>query len=371
MIRGLTDQPPRLPRLGKIRLGEKRENSNGKEYPTALDYFRFDEGAAILAKTFGEKCRSIEPVILPSDREEDYLYSGEFAYRKSGLFCKSTDGENALRVYNKEEPEGAAYVKEHAPETAEGSMFEMPCLLEDCAIRQKGWCKSMARVRVVLPTVPGIGVWEIVTSSRNSIRNIQSTVEFVRSMTGGRVAGVPFRLSLVPQEVQPDGKTKTVYVLRLDYVGTYMTLQRDAKRLASGAVGVLDAGDTDVPDDLVPYGGEPLERVLSGEVEPETDPVPEPEIERSIDFHANGHGKRKAKASEPAVATATAPLTAAQKAQRIAHLKSLIRKSAERQSEDYASLEAFVCAERKVQKLAELPIEVIEEEIAGFEKSAQ
>ena len=44
-IKGLSEQR-RLPRLGKIRLGVKKKNQKGIEYPASTDYFVCPPGSA-------------------------------------------------------------------------------------------------------------------------------------------------------------------------------------------------------------------------------------------------------------------------------------------------------------------------------------
>ena len=64
MIPGISDVA-RLPRLGKIRLGEKRVAQSGKEYPAALDHFNFTDAPDLL-KMFGANCKEID-VIIPNE----------------------------------------------------------------------------------------------------------------------------------------------------------------------------------------------------------------------------------------------------------------------------------------------------------------
>ena len=52
MIPGVTDKS-RLPRLGKIRLGEKATAQSGKQYPRALDHFSLVD-APDVAQIYGQ-----------------------------------------------------------------------------------------------------------------------------------------------------------------------------------------------------------------------------------------------------------------------------------------------------------------------------
>ena len=63
MIPNVTDRN-RLPRLGKIRLGEKKVSKSGKEYPAALDHFSLADVPEV-QEIYGEKATEISPVPLP------------------------------------------------------------------------------------------------------------------------------------------------------------------------------------------------------------------------------------------------------------------------------------------------------------------
>ena len=66
-IKGISDRP-RLPRLGKIRLGIKVEEEGKKPYPRAVDYFVCPpEVQAVL----GEKPRSL-PIAFPTDDPDQW-----------------------------------------------------------------------------------------------------------------------------------------------------------------------------------------------------------------------------------------------------------------------------------------------------------
>jgi len=63
-IKGVSDVV-RLPRLGKIRLGIKKETDSGTPYPTPTDYFVCPEE---VRKVYGEKPRELR-IMFPTDDE--------------------------------------------------------------------------------------------------------------------------------------------------------------------------------------------------------------------------------------------------------------------------------------------------------------
>jgi hypothetical protein len=75
-------------------------------------------------------------------------------------------------------------------------------------------CTEVMTLQFLLPDVDGLGVWQIDTGARNSIRNINSMVALIKSVAG-HIAGIPLTLVLEPLEVTADGKKKTIYVLNI------------------------------------------------------------------------------------------------------------------------------------------------------------
>lgn len=269
MIPNVTDRN-RLPRLGKIRLGEKKVSKSGKEYPAALDHFSLADVPEV-QEIYGEKATEISPVLLPHDDEEVFFPTARVAYRQSGLFCKCSDGVTATRVFEPKDEQGAAFIKSTGLAVSEGEMFEMPCPGEDCPYFENKFCKNLGRLMVLLPKVPRFGVYEVATSSWNSMVNVLNVARAVKNLTGGKVSGIPFALVLKPIQVQPDGKAKTVYVLDLEFRGTLLELARRGKALGTGnplTSLLLPETAGEVPDDLYPNGGESLDAVLNGKASP-------------------------------------------------------------------------------------------------------
>lgn len=271
MIPGITDRP-RLPRLGKIRLGEKRQAKSGKEYPAALDYFNFRDVPELEA-VFGKGAKELYPVFIPVDEEDTWFVTSRAAYTRTGKFCQCHDGETALRVYKgldektKQplDPQGHAFLEqqrkpEDFPEV--GEAFDLPCPGEDCWYFQKAVCKNLGRLLFLVAKSPRFGVYEIATSSINSIRNVLSTARAIKATTG-RLTGIPLALKLVPLQVQPDGKAKTVYVLELEFRdGGLGRLLQMARRPAGQLMGAPEPANDTTPDDLYPEGGEKLGRIV-------------------------------------------------------------------------------------------------------------
>jgi hypothetical protein len=217
-IKGLSDIR-RLPRAGKIHLGDKTiSEKTGKEYPRALDYFKWpDEYAEELTALFGEKAREI-PIMFPVDDKE--MVAPQFYKRYgsgSGLVCRG-DGEMAVC------------------RTESGELEEIECLGQDCEWYQKKHCRHVLNLMFIIPQLISEGCWQLDTSSFHSIVNFNSSWEYVQALTGGKVAMVPLVLRVVPKEVSPDGKKKVVHVLEIK-LAQRLSLE-DLRGLGAGAVPV-------------------------------------------------------------------------------------------------------------------------------------
>ncbi len=264
-INGLSDRR-RLPRAGKIRLGEKRISpESGHPYPAAVDYFVWpDEYKDILTELFGEKARELE-IMLPTEDLEQICPQYLKRYGRSGLLCRG-DGVVAECV------------------DQDGEWVEIECNPEECPHfnppdKSKKSCRQVMNLRFIIPQLISEGVWQLDTSSYNSIIAVNSAIEYIRSLVG-RISMIPLRLRIIPREVQPEGKKKIVYVLDLK-LSSHLGL-RELQALAQAedrpllALPSLD--DHIPPDDLYPVeaaayaesnGGETIETSpdLSGDLE--------------------------------------------------------------------------------------------------------
>lgn len=200
-IIGISDRR-RLPRQGKIKIGEKIEKVNqyGKtvEYPVALDHFKVPEEVQAI---YGTDPKEID-IIFPVNDMEQIFPQYMKKYGKTGLHCKG-DGETGTAMINEE-------------------MVE-----RECNPTEDPWCKGCqpkGTLSYIVPKVSSMRVYQTTTGGWNSIVNINSSLDMIRGMTGGKIAFIPLKLKLEPHEgtVTKDGKQfkKTVYVLQVDIDGT-------------------------------------------------------------------------------------------------------------------------------------------------------
>ncbi len=238
-IKGVTGVV-RLPRLGKIRLGIKKENADGIPYPCPTDYFVCPEE---VKKVFGEKPQELR-IMFPTDDQAQWASQYLRCYSASrGLVCRG-DGETAVARIDIRSGDIANR------NSAETELKEIPCNPAKCGYYQSARCRRVMNLQFLLPDCPGFGVYQLDTSSFYSIVNVNSCLELIRG-TCGRLSMLPLALRLVEQEVQPEGKKKTARVLNLTAPYSLAEIQRYAQ-VPPGQVLLLPPPDNEAPDDLFP-----------------------------------------------------------------------------------------------------------------------
>lgn len=281
----------RFPRIGKIRLGIKKVSQKGNEYPSQTDYFVVDPedgvtspvAAAAFTKVYGPKPREID-ILFPTDDRAQLFPQWLKRYGSgSGLVCKG-DGEQAQAV-NKET----------------GELVDVTCNPEECPAYKADppQCRRVGSLQFLLPQVPGLGVWVVETTSWYSIVNLNSGMEFISCLTGGRIAMIPLKLRLKPQEVAPGGKKKIVHVLALacEHIRLQDVLAAAQQPAVAALMPTLD--ETKPPDDLYARSvreGTPPPSKPEGEEEPEEE-APELPADIVQGFQILGWTEAKVKAT--------------------------------------------------------------------------
>lgn len=199
----LPDIPARVPELGRIRLGEK----GPKGEPVRLKTFRLTSHSRALleaaAKLYGGQVRSWDGApdegmwqLTTGASEMDVLIPGAAGavsqsneLWKGGTCMRRCDGTTARTP--KPEPE--------------------PCI---CArLGQQGpdrECEIVTRFRVILPRVPGLGVWMLTTSGWMAATTIPATLGLLARMTSGEWIPAVLRAEQRSKKVRDEtGKVMT------------------------------------------------------------------------------------------------------------------------------------------------------------------
>jgi len=234
----------RLPRLGKIRLGSRKEGDDGSVYPVPADYFVCPDE---VKKVFGKEPKKLRIMFPTEDREQ---WASQYFRRYSSsrrLICRG-NGETAMARADS----GTGQTLSREPFSAD--LKEIVCNPRSCPHYQCGDCRRVMNLQFLLPDCPGFGVYQLDTGSFHSMSNVNSFLELMRG-TCPRVSMIPLSLELIEQEVQPGGWLKTTYVLRLTCPHSLVEVQRFAQGPPAQAL-LLPPTDSEAPDDLFP--GEPV-----------------------------------------------------------------------------------------------------------------
>jgi hypothetical protein len=253
----------RIPRLGKVRLGIKVPGSKEKSpYPRATDYFVCPDE---VQKVFGEKPTELE-IMFPVEDPGQFAQQWLRCYSSTqGLVCIG-DGETSRRKVDLTTGDIAGR------DTKQWEWKdELPCNPEECPHYSKQ-CRRVMNLLFLLPKVPGLGVWQIDTSSFYSIVNINSMIKMLKGVLG-RCSMIPLTLALGPIEVTPRGMTKkTVHV---------MHIKKDIKLADLAKLTLLPPAQVLIPE---PEVEEPPEDLYPSEVLEEAETRKEEESELSSEL---------------------------------------------------------------------------------------
>lgn len=259
-IKNLSNQR-QMPRLGKIHTGIKKQSENGKTYPSAVDYFVVPTE---IQAVFGEKPKELD-VMFPV--EDDTKFASQFYRRYSslrGLVCKG-DGDNCIRMIDTATGD---FAHRDAKETV---MRELPCTGQDCPSYKSKECKEVMMLQFLIPKVPGLGIWQLDTSSYHSIVAVNSAIELIKNVCG-RVSMIPLKLTLEPRDAiiktERGDVKKKVWTLQIRTGETLAEIQAVAARPTSQAL-LPPPADEEQPEMLYPE----LEQAEEVKVEPQPPPL--------------------------------------------------------------------------------------------------
>ncbi len=195
-IKGITDS---MPRLGKLRIGERKKNIQGKEYPASLDYFILKSDNEKLVQKFtelyGEKPSRIK-IQFYSDDAEVVFPQWLKRYSKDGLLCRG-DGERAWRRQD------------------DGSVVEQECLYRDCEDYKAKKCKPVGSLRFLIPEISTDGFFQLDTSSYNSIKNINGGLHLLKMVNDNKLTGKDVMLDVSTEQAK--GRKFSVLHIEVNY----------------------------------------------------------------------------------------------------------------------------------------------------------
>ncbi|HHW45256.1 MAG TPA: hypothetical protein GXX25_15890 [Desulfotomaculum sp.] len=264
MIKGLSDRI-KIARLGKIHLGEKKKSQKSDNlYPSATDYFVVHadtntpkEIADKFHKIYGDRPKELN-ISFPLDDPEKFFPQWLKRYAGNNLVCKG-DGEKAIET-----------------DLKTGERKEIQCLYKNCPYYQKKQCREIGNLQFYVTEIPG-GVFQIDTSSYNSILEVNTAIKLIKNENNGHIANIPLKLTLRPAQVTVNGYPKTIYVLNL-YKPLQKVDMKSEKKPVKEFVTEKDSVEPEMPDsDDVPEDLFPFDIDNESEDLPDFEPIDEPE----------------------------------------------------------------------------------------------
>jgi hypothetical protein len=215
----ITGMKPQLAELGKIKIGVKGDKMvRGHLLPKKLDHFMIatlmkdDDGRLemddSMNEIIGEKCTSLDICLCYDDFTMNMTSSYSW-FAQSKLVCMG-NGQTAMR------------------RNEDGSEEKIICNPKDCTAYKEKKCKPYGRLSVILAAANRIGgVYILRTTGWNTIRNVLSSMAFIRKEAGGVLAGLPLRMRLLPMTVTPRdvGHNVEIYAVNIEYPGTLAELK--------------------------------------------------------------------------------------------------------------------------------------------------
>ena len=259
MIKNLELQ---LAEVGKIKIGTKGKliTRNGKSWrqPVKLPYFLITtmerdadgllmEDSQVMGQ-YPDKPKEIDIMLLHDEIEKNF----QSAYTLfTGTTCKCRgDGETALR-----------FNRDGSTETVKCDTSKCKYFLgvDEDGKEVKARCKYNGVLTCLLLKTNRLGgVFKFRTTGFFSVRNITTSLVFISELTGGRLRGIPFKLTVGGKNSSVAGRG-TFYTVNLEYHGTpnellecVMTvaktralLKRDVKSLGFKEVAIESAMSED------------------------------------------------------------------------------------------------------------------------------
>lgn len=282
MIDTLPDLPQRTPELGRIRLGEKGDRGQ----PVKLRTFRLTSHSKALldaaAALYGGTVRSWDGA------PDEGMWQLTTGASELDVLIPGAVGA-VSQTY--EEWKGGTCMRRCDGTTVRTPATEEPCICKKLDIPgpDDAHCEIVTRFRVILPRVPGLGVWMLTTSGWMAATTLPSTLNLLARMTSGEWIPAVLRAEQRSKKVR-DPKTGKVQTNRfvvpvLDLPGATIgqlvegaglvdspvpldaVVPSTAKERALARAAQLEAGPTTSAPTAVPIAGE-------GSAEPADDAAP-------------------------------------------------------------------------------------------------
>lgn len=222
--------------IGRLRIGQTLVSAKGRRYPSRLDTFRFTTrsrlAAAAVAEVYGgtmgdwEGYEGFYEVITKADAlgvmvppHDDFTTSFMEAWQ-GGKPKRRCDGQL-------ERIGGGACICPHTTSDDGEDVLDLVKIME-MAERREDVCKPVTRISVILPELPGLGVWRLDTSSVYALMEIQDAAGL---LTAARDKKIP-----VPAMLRIDQRKRVTQTETKRFPVPVLEIAVSFRELASGAL---------------------------------------------------------------------------------------------------------------------------------------
>jgi len=208
----------KLPIGGKIRLGIRVKNEQGKEYPKEVDHFVCTKE---VRDVFGDEPTELTVFFPVADREKVFPQCYEKYGSNEALLCQG-DGEKSAQRLNLEN----------------GSWKNVKCPCEHYGPYNKktkiGGCVKAGYLKFMIPSVSIGTFYQCRVGGTVSIEECNSAFELADKTTGGCWAMIPFRMKRIPKKLKIPGTAnmKTHWVVTLEIAAS----TEEIRRVISGEI---------------------------------------------------------------------------------------------------------------------------------------
>ena len=193
----LLDLQRRAVEVGRIRIGAKVPTSNGKTRPAKLGVLRFtsrDEVAIrAVAELYGGEPRHWQDA--PTDDQWEVITTSK------EIPVAVPPGPQALSQWYELWSGGGC---QRRCDGVTEQINDKPCMCGPDQSRRA--CKPTTRVSIILPDIPGLGVWRLQSGGWNAAHELGATAELLAAVRASGVI-VPAVLRLEQRQSVADGKT--------------------------------------------------------------------------------------------------------------------------------------------------------------------
>lgn len=186
-----------LSEIGKIKVGAKKNNGNGREYPVSLDHFvgisQIQEAQDSFDLNYDKA--NVIPVCFASDNDSYNIVNRYEVRDSSGKLYAYGDGKDFYIAKEREFTliEHETILSKY--QSVENFQKKISEYLKTPK-HEAPW-KEMLKLRFIIAKISILGVWTFTTyAAKSSIDQILSSYDMIKLVNGGSVKMIPFLLNV-------------------------------------------------------------------------------------------------------------------------------------------------------------------------------